>query len=515
MIKKRWASALGAVALGLAATGLVAADTLDSSDPGEGDGSSGRPVAALTDVCLGSTVTLDFGIDIHRNGDPNSGKVFANGSNVAISLEPRSTLPAGIVLGTGSIALPADWVSQPLGTTRSSAAPVSVSFTPATAGTGQLKLVATANGVSTKGGVLSLSHPLNPASGTDFTWSAIDCGEDQADVVSLTVNAAQVVVNEGSTALNMGSWTGNGNVTLSSSSGIVTKNEDGTWNWSQFLPDGPAESTVTITASNGSASASVQFQAGALNVAPVINSSSLNVFPGEAIHKVGTPVSIAGLFGDPAGTLDQHECVANWDDGTGSASSAASDMACNLTRTFDRAGVHSVALQVLDKDGGRSQVVNGMVVVYDPSAGFVTGGGWVPVAKGSYVNNAALEGKGNFGFVSKYLKGANKPTGETEFQFKAGSFNFHSSDYQWLVVSGCKAQYKGTGTVNGQPGFGFSLVATDGDSCASRTSDKFRIKVWNQASGAIVFDNRLGASDDLDAADPQVIGGGSIVIHAK
>ena len=64
----------------------------------------------------------------------------------------------------------------------------------------------------------------------------------------------------------------------------------------------------------------------------------------------------------------------------------------------------------------------------------------------------------------------NNPTGQTELQFK-NCFNFHSSHYQLLVVSGCKAQYKGTGTVNGRPGFGFSLVPTDGDSCASRTSE--------------------------------------------
>jgi hypothetical protein len=28
-----------------------------------------------------------------------------------------------------------------------------------------------------------------------------------------------------------------------------------------------------------------------------------------------------------------------------------------------------------------------------------------------------------------------------------------------------------------------------------------------------VYDNRLGLSDDIDAADPQIISGGSIVIH--
>jgi hypothetical protein len=32
-------------------------------------------------------------------------------------------------------------------------------------------------------------------------------------------------------------------------------------------------------------------------------------------------------------------------------------------------------------------------------------------------------------------------------------------------------------------------------------------------NGIVVYDNRIGASDDLDLADPLAISGGSIVIH--
>lgn len=44
--------------------------------------------------------------------------------------------------------------------------------------------------------------------------------------------------------------------------------------------------------------------------------------------------------------------------------------------------------------------------------------------------------------------------------------------------------------------------------------DKFRITVWDKSAGdAAIYDNKIGASDDIDAADPQELGGGSIVIH--
>jgi hypothetical protein len=46
--------------------------------------------------------------------------------------------------------------------------------------------------------------------------------------------------------------------------------------------------------------------------------------------------------------------------------------------------------------------------------------------------------------------------------------------------------------------------------------DKFRIKIWDINNGdAVVYDNNLGASEDIDNANPQIIKSGSIVIHSK
>ena len=105
------------------------------------------------------------------------------------------------------------------------------------------------------------------------------------------------------------------------------------------------------------------------------------------------------------------------------------------------------------------------------------------------------------------------PTGNTEFQFKAAEFNFSSTAYQWLVVSGAKAQYKGDGKINGTAGYGFLLTATDGQVRGGGGVDKFRLKIWDTASGLVVYDNVRGASNDLETASPQALGGGSIVIQ--
>ena len=142
----------------------------------------------------------------------------------------------------------------------------------------------------------------------------------------------------------------------------------------------------------------------------------------------------------------------------------------------------------------------------------VTRGGWINSPAGAYTSNANLSGKANFGFVSNYQKGANVPTGQTEFQFNVANFNFHSTSYEWLVIAGAKAQYKGVGTVNGVGNYGFILTAIDGEINGGGGVDKFRIKIWDiNNNGTIVYDNQLGASDS--DTPTIVLGGGSIVIH--
>jgi hypothetical protein len=210
------------------------------------------------------------------------------------------------------------------------------------------------------------------------------------------------------------------------------------------------------------------------------------------------------------GPSDTFTCSINWDDGITDNGTVASG-GCTASHEYSAAGVFTIQMQVMDDDTG-SDTDTVMVVVYDPSAGFVTGGGWIDSPAGAYTAEPTLMGKATFGFVSKYQKGATTPTGNTEFKFQAGNFKFDSDSYDWLVVAGAKAQFKGTGSVNGVSGYSFLLTATDGQVKGGGGVDKFRIKIWN-ATG-VVYDNQLGSSDDIDTASTEAIGGGSIVIQS-
>jgi hypothetical protein len=67
------------------------------------------------------------------------------------------------------------------------------------------------------------------------------------------------------------------------------------------------------------------------------------------------------------------------------------------------------------------------VVVYDPNGSFITGGGRFNSPAGTYRPQPSLEGRVDFGFVSKHKKGTTVPDGSTEFQYRLGNLNFHST----------------------------------------------------------------------------------------
>jgi hypothetical protein len=185
-----------------------------------------------------------------------------------------------------------------------------------------------------------------------------------------------------------------------------------------------------------------------------------------------------------------------------------------LIPAFSEAGVHEVCVRATDAAENTSTTECMLLAVYDPSAGFVTGAGWIDSPLGAYVAGPSLFGKARFAFIAKYQKGANLPSGNAQFVFQAGDVDFRSSSYDWLVVSGARAQFKGIGTINGMGDYGFLLSAIDGQLNGGGGTDKFRIKIWDRTTGdAIVYDNKPGASDT--GSDATELGGGVITIHAN
>jgi len=80
---------------------------------------------------------------------------------------------------------------------------------------------------------------------------------------------------------------------------------------------------------------------------------------------------------------------------------------------------------------------------------------------------------------------------------------------QSLIIAGTRAQIRGEGTIAGDAtAYAFLLTAT-----SEGGTDALRIKIWDQGSGTVLYDNVRGASDDIDAASPQPIASGAITIR--
>jgi hypothetical protein len=118
------------------------------------------------------------------------------------------------------------------------------------------------------------------------------------------------------------------------------------------------------------------------------------------------------------------------------------------------------------------------------------------------------------GFNAKYQSGATVPTGQTEFQVQDANLNFHSTSYDWLVVTRPKFQYQGSGTINGSGSFGFLLTGWDGSAAGGSGVDKFRIKIWDKNNtNAVVYDSQMGAATSADPTT--VLGSGNLRIHSN
>ncbi len=316
----------------------------------------------------------------------------------------------------------------------------------------------------------------------------VNAGSDQTvnEGELVTINPTFADVGSADTHTTLVNW-GDGTTPDSSTTHIYADN-------------GVYTVTVTVTDDDGGVGSDT-LTATVNNVAPEI--TDFTVTP--SLVAVDETVTSDVTFTDP-GSADTHTTTVDWGDETVDTST---------THEYTDAGVYTVTATVTDDDSGSDTETFTYVVVYDPNDGFVTGGGWINSPAGSYAADINLEGTANFGFVSKYKKGQSTPTGSTEFQYQIGDLNFHSNNYEWLVVaSSHKAMYKGTGTINGAGNYGFMISVIDEKPTNAFDIDMFRIKIWDKDnSDAIVYDNNIGGV--LDSDPTTEIAGGQIVIHKK
>jgi hypothetical protein len=292
----------------------------------------------------------------------------------------------------------------------------------------------------------------------------------------------------------------------------------------------PYNATFTVTDSASTTGGTPTLAGSAIdvitvrNVPPVV---TINSPASGATYPIGTTVLFAGSFTD-VGKNDTHSAVwtADGADFPGTVTEVAGSGTGTVTGShqFNTPGVYDIVLHVTDDDSGTGSAStvggpNGLparIIIYDPNAGFVTGGGYITQALGMIPAGASVGAKANYGFNAKY-KGSSAPTGEVEFQLKPANINFHATSLDWLLVnttsSPARAQFQGSGTNNGGGSYCFLLTVTDGGQ-----TDTFRIKIWTKVDptcgttpSSYLYDNEPGVADNINPITPAA--GGNIVVH--
>lgn len=271
--------------------------------------------------------------------------------------------------------------------------------------------------------------------------------------------------------------------------------------------DGPSTATARATAVDDDGGSGTGTRGVSVtNVPPTVDAVTLAAGP----FALGATVSASAAFSDPGA---ESSFTALWEWGDGTTSAGAVDLATRTasgSHTYAAAGLYQVGVTISDDDGGAGTGhANDLVVVYDPDT-FFSGSGAYESPAGAFADDPARTGTFSFFASPRYLLGATTPTGRLELR-SGSTLVFQATDLSWLVVSEPLAFLSGSGRFAGSPGFDFVMTIHDGQAAGGDGVDRMRMRVWDRASGAVVYDTQPGAA--MNASPALGLARGSLTIR--
>ncbi len=233
------------------------------------------------------------------------------------------------------------------------------------------------------------------------------------------------------------------------------------------------------------------------NAPPVITSFTTPALP----TSTGAQVSATVTFTD-VGSADTHTAVIAWGDGQTSTVNGSAGEA-SATHAYATTDFYTSTVTVTDDDGGSATRASSVLVVYDASAGFVTGGGYVRGADGGRGSD-----KTHFTLDARYA-GGSTPSVRFDLRTSEG-LAVQGGAFDFLVVKGATATVRGTGTLADGTAVGILVSVRDGKLAGDRI-DRVRIKVWNSGTNVVLFDTQAGVAELAPPAT--IVDGGNITVH--
>ena len=271
-----------------------------------------------------------------------------------------------------------------------------------------------------------------------------------------------------------------------------------------------ADGNIVVTGTAGSTFALARYLGGSVVQPPTPQPPLVGPIATPGLVLLGRTVTASASFTYNIPT-DQHTAVWDWGDhttSTGTVTEANGSGSVTGSHVYAATGIYPVTLTVTDQRGasGSATAVPGVVVI-ELILGGITGSGLINGPP--FTVAAAPAGQVRFRLAAQYGANRTVPQGQTVFQFQATHRVFRSTALDFLVVTGKTAWYGGSGTINGAGSYGFLVAASSGGKGAGTV----RIRIWDKASGAVVYDSQPGAP--LNAAPATVISRGRIALHVK
>jgi hypothetical protein len=276
----------------------------------------------------------------------------------------------------------------------------------------------------------------------------------------------------------------------------------------QVVSFGSNATNLVAGDSNGKSDVFIRIRPEEKTNLPVIETMTV---PGAPVQ-AGTSVQTSAVFSDP--DLNQ-TYTAEWDWGDGTITPAVlNGFSITGEHVYQTPGVYPLRLTVNDPIDGNASATTDAIVVYDLQGGNLSGKGSFLSPAGAYLVDPTLTGSATLNLSAKYENGAAVPVGNTQLKFGAAQITFKSSSYDWLIVNGASATYKGSGTINGAGEYEFKVWVVDGAAASQTVPDLVRIKIWEKQSGATIYDTQ---AMDPESASPvtEVASGNITVIKGK
>ncbi len=266
----------------------------------------------------------------------------------------------------------------------------------------------------------------------------------------------------------------------------------------------PTTGCITITVTTTTSPSIAQLTGTVFGVASGPAISSIGVTPSSPVA-LGTAITLNAAITDTVS--GPYTAEINWGDGQASTLMNVAGPGLTAPHTYATANSYSIAVKV-SRGSSFGTSSFSPVVVFDPDGGSLEGNGWFNAPLGSFPANPSFAGKVQFESNAKYEKKDNSLKGNLKVNLPGKDFK--ASSLSWLTVNGSKALVSGTGTIDNRGSYNIIVSGIDGKIDGKKLPDKVRIKIWDSATGQIIYDNQMDAA--INAAPTLVLGGGNINI---